>query len=84
MARAQSKTVAYQVRSPTSGDERIVLERSYVKSVKVGNRYITAAKPSALFDKQGRRYERTSDSVIVCIATGERYHVVGQAERIRK
>jgi hypothetical protein len=84
VARAQSKTVSYDVTSPTSGDQRLVFERSYVKSVRVGNRYVTATKQYALFDKQGRRYERESDSVMVCIATGERYYVIGQADRIRK
>ena len=58
MARASSRTVSYDIQSTSTGESRVVIERSYVKSSKVAGRYITASKEYALFDTQGRRYER--------------------------
>lgn len=84
MARASSKTVSYDVQSPATGEMRIVFERSYVKSTRVGGHYITASKQFALFDQQGRRYERVSGLVMNCIQCGTRFHVLGSADRIRK
>jgi hypothetical protein len=49
--------------------------------VKVNGRYITATKQFAIFDTQGRRYERISDTVVSCVQSGERFHIVGTAER---
>ena len=84
MARATSKTVSYDVRSATSGEARLLIERTFIRSTKVAGRYITASKQYALFDKQGRRYERESDNAVVCVSSGERFLVVGLAEKIRK
>ena len=84
MARATSKTLSYDVQSPTTGESRTLVERSFVKSTRVGDRYVTAKKEYALFDTRGRRYERISDLVVECQATGERFHIAGFAERIRK
>ena len=84
MARASSKTASLDVKSATTGESRVVIERSYVKATKVGNRFIKASKEFALFDTQGRRYERLSDLVVRCMSTNERFHVVGQADHIRK
>jgi hypothetical protein len=84
VARASSKTVSYDIQSPSTGEMRIVFERSYVKSTRVGGHYITASKQFALFDQQGRRYERISSLVMNCLLSGERFHVLGSADRIRK
>jgi hypothetical protein len=84
MAKATSKTISYDIQSPTTQESRVVIERCFIKSTKVGGRYITASKEYALFDTNGRRYERISDSVMRCLSTNERFHVVGQADRIRK
>jgi hypothetical protein len=84
MARATSRTTSYDVQSPATGESRTLVERSYVKSTRVGNRYVTAKKEYALFDTKGRRYDRISDLVVECQATGERFHINGLADRIRK
>jgi uncharacterized protein YxjI len=81
MARASSRTISYDIRSPTTDEARVIFERSYVKAVKVNGRYITATKQFAIFDTQGRRYERISDTVVSCVPSGERFHIVGTAER---
>ncbi len=84
MARASSKTVSFDIQSVTSGEQRVIIERSYVKSTKVGGRFVTASKRFALFDQKGRQYERISDNVVMCRDGGERFHVIGKAEAIRK
>ena len=84
MARASSRTVSLSIQSPTTNETRVIIERSYVKATRVGDRYVTASKQFALFDNQGRRYERISDLVVTCSQSGERFHVVGQADKIRK
>lgn len=84
MARASSRTQSYEAQSPTTGETRTIIERSFVRSDRVGGRYITASKQFALFDTQGRRYERQSSVVITCVQTGETFHILGSAERIRK
>ena len=62
----------------------MLIERTYIKSTRVGGGYITASKQYALFDKQGRRYDRESENVVICISTGERFQVIGEAEKIRR
>jgi hypothetical protein len=84
MARATSKTLSYDVQSLTTGESRTLIERSFVKSTRVGDRYVTAKKEYALFDTRGRRYERITDAMVECQSTGERFHITGFAERIRK
>lgn len=84
MARATSKTLSYDVQSPTTGESRTLVERSFVKSTRVGDRYVTAKKEYALFDTRGQRYERISDLIVECQTTGERFHIAGFAEHIRK
>ena len=61
-----------------------MFELSYVRADKVGGRFITASKQFSLFDKKGRKYERVSDLIVTCVASGERFHVLGHAEKIRK
>ncbi len=61
-----------------------MFELSYVRADKVGGRFITASKQASLFDKNGRKYERVSDFVVTCLSSGERFHVLGHAEKIRK
>ncbi len=84
MARASSKTVSFDIQSMTTGEQRVIIERSYVKSTKVGGKFVTASKRFALFDQKGRQYERVSDNVVTCRTSGERFHVIGKAEAIRK
>jgi hypothetical protein len=84
VARASSKTASYEIQSPTTGESRIIVERSYVKATKVANKYLMASKQFALFDTEGRKYERISSVVIKCSQSGERFHVVGEADHIRK
>jgi hypothetical protein len=84
MARATSKTFSFDIQSPTTGESRVIIERSYVKSTRVGNRYVTDSKEFALFDGKGRRYERISSVVVACVQSGERFHILGHADRIRK
>ena len=84
MARASSRTIAYDIQSPTSHEMRVIFELSYVRADKVGGRFVTASKQFSLFDKNGRKYERVSDLIVTCLASGERFHVLGQAEKIRK
>ena len=84
MARARSKTVSYDVQSSTTGEGRILIERTFVKSTRVAGGYLTANKEYALFDTDGRRYERESASVVICVADGERFRIHGPAEKIRK
>ena len=84
MARATSRTISYDIQSPTSQEMRVMFELSYVRADKVGGRFITASKQFALFDKNGRKYERVSDVVVTCLSSGERFHILGHAEKIRK
>ena len=84
MARATSKTFSFEIQSPATGETRIIFERSYVKSTRVGDRYVTASKQFALFDDKGRRYERVSSILVTCTLSGERFHVLGYADKIRK
>ena len=84
VARASSRTIGYDIQSPTSREMRLMFELSYVRADKIGGRFITASKQVSLFDKNGRKYERVSDLVVVCVSSGERFHVLGHAEKIRK
>ncbi len=84
MARANSKTFSFEIQSPTTGETRVIIERSFVKATRVGNRYVMASKQFALFDEKGRHYERISNVLVTCIQSGERFHVMGHAEKIRK
>jgi hypothetical protein len=84
MARARSQTFSFDIQSATTGESRVIIERSYVKSSRVAGGYTTASKEYVLFDTNGRRYERLSNSVVCCLSTDERFHVIGQADHIRK
>jgi hypothetical protein len=84
MAKARSSTVSFEIQSPTTGETRVVIERSFVKSTRVAGRYVTASKQYALFDTNGLRYERISNQVVKCVGNDEIFHVFGHAEHIRK
>ena len=84
MARATSKTTSYDVRSLVTGESRTLIERAFVKSERVAGGYLTASKEYALFDASGRRYKRLSQNVVECSNNGEKFHIAGRAESIRK
>jgi hypothetical protein len=84
MARASSRTVSFAVQSIKTGESFIVIERSYTTVRRAGTQYVSAAKEFALFDEKGRSYERISSNIVARRDGGERFHVIGVADSIRK
>jgi hypothetical protein len=84
MARARTETIGYDVESVTTGERRVVLERSIIKATRVAGGYVTASRQYALFDTKGRRFERESANMVRCVTTGEQFRVHGIADKIRK
>ena len=54
MARVKSNTLSYDIQSRATGESRVMVERSYIKSVRTAGGYLTSSKQYALFDTQGR------------------------------
>ena len=83
MARASSSTVCFDVRSRTTGVDFVVTERTWYRARIVNGRLVRTPLQTELKDANGRMYQRVSDWVIRCVASGEEVDVKGVAPSIR-